>query len=59
MTYFCVDSASFATSFKKCNGEGTCREIDHVYQVTCSNAANMRGDYHATVCMPGFEPTLG
>ena len=42
---FCVDSASLATSFKKCNfiDKGTCPEIDNVDLATCSKAVNMRG----------------
>ena len=46
---FCVDSASLATSFKKCNVimtpiKATCREIDSVYQATRNNAVNMRSN---------------
>ena len=44
LVLFCVDSASLATSFKKCNVIMACREIDNVYQATCDNEVNMRGD---------------
>ena len=44
--YFCVDSASLATSLKSSTSswpdKGTCREIDNVYQAKCSNTINMR-----------------
>ena len=45
MIDFCVDSASLATSFKKCNVFMTCREIDNVYQATCNAAVNMNSNW--------------
>ena len=39
---YCIDSASLAMS--SWPDKGTCCEIDSVYQATCNNAVNMRGN---------------